>query len=757
MDVVEQVGWCDGGEMSEETPVGTPEERFLYRLRKTWETYANAEEATRLRQLEYLRFYALEHWPTDIRARREAAFRPCLTEDHLTQMVKQVMNELRKNRPSIVVHPVDNGADVRTAEVLSGIMRHIQVASNASIAYDTANEAAIVHGRGYLRVVVDYVSPDSFMQEIRIQRIRNPFTVYMDPSCQQPDYSDAEGCFIVDEIPTEEYKRRFPKRKVSLTGGVQGSGDDSPTWFNGNSVRVAEYFYITHKEKKMALLTDGRVVEFSEDLDTKSIIKTRVALFPRVKWCLTNGYEILEGRDNDGRNPDDFLRDFPGKFIPVVPFLGEEQDVDGQIHLSGMVKAAMDPSRMLDYYVSAEAEAINLVPKSPWIMVEGQDEGYEEMWAAANIDNVSVLKYKSVDIEGKPAPAPQRVFGEPAIRAITQAKIGCIEGLKSATGVYDASLGAQGNETSGVAIERRQIQSSMGNFHYSENSARAIAHTGRVIMGIIPEVMDIEQVTRILGEDGTAKTVAINTTEPVEFDGIKQIFDVTTGKYDVVVEAGPSYATKRQESRDSIMAMTNAFPDMVPIVGDLLVKSMDWPGAQEIAARMRKMLPPQLQDQQGGPQIPPAVQQQMQEQAQMVEQLMGELQEAKSQLQSKQVEMQAKSEMEQTKTEAALHMSDAKIQAEMQLKQMELESQTAVAQAKLEAEIAIKQAEIESQERLEAARIQADMTKCHATLQSEEKQTAFQGKLKYLESKMRASGMVMDEEEPGAEDTCAKC
>lgn len=733
--------------MTDETPGKDPVEKFLYNVRKTFQMYSDAWAMTTKRQLEDLRFYALEQWDPSIRSRREQAYRPCLTEDHLTQMVKQVVNEERKNRPAIVVHPVDSGADIATAEVLSGILRHIQVSSKASIAYDTATEAAVVHGRGYVRVLVDYESPTSFNQEIRIERVRNPFTIFPDPSCQQPDYSDQRGCFIVDVLPREEAKKRWPKAKFANGGEFEGDGADTPGWINEDSVRVAEYFYICEKEIELALLDDGSVAPKDEVEDETRIVKTRKTLVPRVKWCLTNGYEILEGRDNDGKNPDDFLRDFSGELIPVVPFLGEEQDVDGVVHLSGMVRRARDPQRMLNYFVSAETEAIALAPKAPWVMAEGQDEGHEDEWGNSNVDNISVLHYKNVDLEGKPAPAPQRVFGEPAINAITRAKEGHIQGLKAVTGVYDASLGAQGNETSGVAIQRRQTQSSMGNFHYTDNSARSIAQIGRIVLGLVPHVYDVQRVTRILGEDGTAETVEVNTGEPVQHNGVEAIFDLTVGKYDVVVSAGPSYETKRQESRESMMALSNAFPPLIQAAGDLIIKQMDWPGATQIADRLKKMLPPELQDKQAGgpPPIPPEVQQQMQQTQQMVEQLTQALQEAQSQLESKQMELQAKAEMEQTKTEAELHMSDAQIQANMALEQ-----------AKMEFELQIKQMEIESKEKIAFAQMEADLAKTHATLQSKEETTSLQEEMKHeskcMDMEMNEKSMESKEKESKTKD-----
>lgn len=696
---------------------------LLQTFRDNFQFYANAEARQRKMALEDLRFYAVDQWDPLIRSAREQAFKPCLTEDRTSQVIKQIVNDARQNRPMVRITPVDGGADLDTAEIIQGIIRHIEYASNASIAYDTGFEAAAIHGRGYWRVSVGYTSADTFEQEIRIDRIRNPFTVYMDPACQSPDYSDAQCVFVTQMMSEKDYKARFPDAKGAKESW-SSIGDLLPGWCESSYVRVAEVFYKVMEDVDVALLDDGSTVDLDKVPEGAEIKKQRKARRPRWKWCVTNGFEILEGLDNPKVNdPVEALRDWPSIYHPIIPNLGEETDVNGEVYLCGMVKRARDPQRMHNVWVSAESEAISLVPKAPYLMPEGGDEGYEEEWANLNTENRSVLHYKTTDAAGNPMTPPQRIFGEPAISAITKAKLGTIDAIKAVNGVFDASLGAQGNETSGKAILARQRQSQVGNFHLIDNHARSLTQTGRVILSLIPVVYDTNRIIRILGEDGEAQTVEINSPLPVAGPkGVEKVFDTTIGNYDVVIDAGPSYATKRIEARESMMALANAFPPLIQAAGDLMVKNMDWPGAKDVAERLKKMLPPELQDQGPGGAMPPEAQQAIGQMQQEMEQMQQMLQQAQMELQTKQGEHEAKMAVEQGKTEAAKELKQMEMEGQLSVEHAKLEVEMTIKSAELESKMALEQAKIESAEKIAFAQLEVDMLKIHGTLAEGEDQ-----------------------------------
>jgi hypothetical protein len=593
---------------------GTNTEEFLALARDRFRQAAEAETELRAESLEDLKFRAGEQWPKSISDARDLDKRPCLTINRLPQFLKQVTNEQRQNRPSVQVNPVGDGADVETAEVLQGVIRHIELNSSADAAYDTAFEAAATMGFGYFRIVTEFQDEKSFDQEILIKRVKNPFTVYFDPACQEPDYSDARYCFIVEDLTHDEFREQYPDSELAGLQDFTSVGDGTPGWITQSSVRIAEYFHIEREEKTLALLQDGSIHFTDEVPEGTVIVKTRKTHVPSVKWSKINACEIIAETE------------WAGKWIPVVPVLGDEIDVDGAKQLVGMVRYARDPQRMYNYWASAETEMIALAPRAPFIGAEGQFENHEAAWKQANTRNLAYLEYNPKSIGGQVLGAPQRNVYEPPVQAITHARMQAADDLKSTTGIYDASLGANGNEKSGKAILARQKEGDNANFHFTDNLTRSIKHCGRILIDLIPHIYDAPRVIRIIGEDQQPKTVQVNQHFVDEQDGVQKIFDLTSGKYDVTVSAGPSYQSKRTEAVESMMELTKAYPPLVQIAGDLLVKNMDWPGAQEIADRLHRMLPPQLQDQQqNGAQQAQQQMQQAQQQLQMLGQQHGQL------------------------------------------------------------------------------------------------------------------------------------
>jgi hypothetical protein len=623
-------------------------QEFLATARERFHIAQEAETNVRTKALEDTRF-RVDQWPEDIRAQRTLERRPCIQVNRLNAFVKQVTNDQRQNRPCIQVNPVDDFGDPETAEVLQGIIKHIETRSNSDVAIDTAFEHAVTGGFGYLRVITEYPDPMSFDQDIRIVRIKNQFTVYFDPSCQEADYSDAQFAFIVEDISHAEFKAQYPDSELAGLTEFTSIGDRSASWLTKDSVRVAEYFYIEREQAEIALLASGEVVRLDQVPEGLQVLKTRIADIPVVRWAKINAIEILEETD------------WAGKWIPIVPVLGDELNVDGERHLVGLVRDAKDPARMINYWKSAQTEMIALAPRAPYVAAEGQLEGHEAAWAQANTRNQSVLQYKPKSVDGNLVPAPQRNVVEPPIQAISVALQQSVDDLKAATGIHDASLGAQGNETSGKAILARQQEGDTANFHFVDNLTRAIKHLGRILIDLIPKTYDTPRVLRIIGKDEQQRTVAIN--QPTTDKGVERIYDVTTGRYDVTVSVGPSYNSRRSQAVESMMQLTQAYPAIVPVAGDLMVANMDWPGAAQIAERLKKMLPPELQDEDGQQKqaVPPQVKAQMDALMQQHEQLTAALEQANEALQTKRLELDAKERMVTMQTQAQLIIKQAEL------------------------------------------------------------------------------------------------
>jgi hypothetical protein len=597
----------------------------------------SAYSESREDELDDLRFYAGSpdnhwQWPADVLATRGAVqgqsinARPCLTINKLPQHVRQVTNDQRQNRPSGKVIPVDDNADVEVAEIFDGMVRHIEYISDADVAYDTACENQVAYGEGYIRILTEYCSDDSFDQDIKIGRIRNSFSVYMDPLIQDPCGADAKWCFITEDITKDEYHRLYPDASPANTLQSLGVGDQSlAQWMNEKTIRIAEYFYIDYDRATLNLYP-GAATAFDGTPEDKSLralydkpVKSRTADRRKVKWCKINGFEVLEEQE------------WAGKYIPVVRVVGNEYEVDGRIHVSGLVRNAKDAQRMYNYWVSQEAEMLALAPKAPFIGYGGQFEGYENNWKTANTQNWPYLEVNPdvTDGAGNMLPLPQRAQPPMASSGLLQAKMGASEDIKATTGQFDASLGMQGNERSGKAILARQKEGDTGTYHYVDNLARAVRNVTRQLVELIPKIYDTERIARIIGEDGESSMVKINPDqqEPVkkimnpEGVVIEKIYNPSVGKYDVCVTTGPGYATKRQEALEAMAQLLQGNPQLWQVAGDLFVKNMDWPGAQEMAKRFAKTIDPKLMgDAEDNPALA-AAQQQMQAMGQEMEQM----------------------------------------------------------------------------------------------------------------------------------------
>jgi hypothetical protein len=577
-------------------------------------------------EIDDLRFYAGSpdnhwQWPADVLATRGAVqgqtinARPTLTINKLPQHVRQVTNDMRQNRPGARVIPVDDNADVEVADIFNGMIRHIEYISDADVAYDTACENQVAYGEGYITLMTEYCDENTFDQDIKIGRIRNSFSVYMDPLIQDPTGADAKYCFITEDLTKAEYERQYPDAAPISTLQSLGVGDQSiSNWLNEDTVRIASYYYIDYDKTKLNLYP-GNQSAFEGTPEDKMLkdmfgkpVKSRMSERPRVMYCKINGYEILEQKE------------WAGKWIPVIRVVGNEFEVDGRIYISGLVRNAKDAQRMYNYWVSQEAEMLALAPKAPFIGYGGQFEGYEDKWKTANTNNWPYLEVNPdvTDGQGAVLPLPQRAQPPMASSGLLQAKAGASEDIKSTTGQYNASLGMGSNERSGKAILARQREGDVGTFHYGDNLTRAVRHVARQLVDLIPKIYDTQRIARIIGEDGETKMVKINPDQPqpvnkiMDQNGIviEKIYNPGVGKYDVVATTGPGYATKRQEALEAMAQLLQGNPQLWQVAGDLFVKNMDWPGAQEMSKRFAKTIDPKfLSDGEDDPALQAAQQQ----------------------------------------------------------------------------------------------------------------------------------------------------
>lgn len=652
----------------------------LHEHREAFARFKDAWSDDRKRYVEDMRFAAGDQWDEKDKKARDDDGRPCLVVDKLNQYVKQVVNDSRQNRPGIKVRPVDSGADPETAEIYQGLIRHIEDRSNADTAYDTALECAVRGGFGFFRILREYAGQKSFNQELCVKRIRNPLTVLYDPDCQEPDGSDAKRVYLWEDLDEDTFEATYPDSEKVDWEAIDSNLAD---WYGEKKIRVAECYWLETEQKTMHLMADGVVVSaedlnraIDEGIQPPAVVDTRDMDVRVVKWAKFNGKEYLDGPKTE-----------PGQWIPVVPVWGNEMDIEGEVIHTGLIHPAKDAQRLYNYSRTASAE--RLAKPGVYVAADGQVADYESDWDGSN-RNVAVKRYSPQDINGTPLPPPR--FDQTDIpSALLQDMQISEHDIQGALGMYNASLGEKSNEKSGKAIMARQREGDMANFHFHDNLARAIRHAGRILVDLIPKVYDTKRVVRVLGLDGTPEMAQIDPAIPeaTQKIGTQSVFNLGVGQYDVSVSVGPSYTTQRQEASEAMAQMFQGNPQLMGLIGDLFFKNQDWPGADDIAERLKLTLPPQIQQAEqakGGDD--PKVQQVMQMAQQAMQQKDQQLQQAMQALQELDAKVKAQ-EQDQRIQAAELQLKAREIavkEAEAQVKAMDAQTRQYEAQASAENE-----------------------------------------------------------------------
>lgn len=617
--------------------------------------FAEDEEWERSIREEYredMRFRAGKQWPAARERERRAANRPVHVHNRLPTYISSVTNEVRQNKPSVSFTPVEE-ADTETAKILRGMARHIQYDSGASMAYETAMDCSVTGSFGAFRMVSQYCKEQGqrFKQELKILEIVDPLCVYgvLRPAIMREKCRHA---FVVTTMSREDYRRQYGE-SADFTSFAESN---TTGWVTRDEVRIAEYWWVETKKVKLAQLEDGTELEWDllpqEAMDAGIVKDTRYDDEDTVHWCKMNGAEILP----------DTKTEWVGSSIPIYAVLAAQTVVDGVAELYSLIRFMRSPSQLINYGKSRIAEVLQMVPISPFIGVEGQFAGHEHEWAAANVQPMPYLEYAPVTIDGKPAARPERNVYEPPIVALSAFVAQEVDELKAITGIFDPSLGDKSNETSGRAILARQQQSTSTNMHFQNNLKYAHEQCGRDLAEAIPKIYDTNRVVRILGEDETSKWVKIN--EPVE-DEVKNDVAHSAGRYDVAVSFGRAYNSKRLETFDAMSTMAQADPGFLPKFGDIVFANSDLAGADRIAERYKRMLPPGLSEE-GEDQeikIPPQVQARVQATEQQNEQLVAALNQMTDAVAAKRMEYESRERIEMIRQQAESIRTLAKLES----------------------------------------------------------------------------------------------
>jgi len=610
---------------------GVKDDALLAEIRANFKRCEDWEATARQNFIDDVKFgngdaRNLWQWPDDVQKARTlpGSQKPMLTVNKTRQHCLQIINDARQNKVGIQIRPVGGEATEKAAELYEALIRGIEYRSNATLAYEAAMYNAVFGGIGYARVHVDYADEDSFDQDIFIKRVADPLTIYLDPDIQEYDGSDARFGFVFEDLPRKEAEAKYRRYKQAFSDTPV---DGSDGWSGKEKVRVCEYFWRVETADTLIALPDGQTVRKSDlppgaydalkaEAEMAGVeLRERAIVNQAVEWCKVIGNTIVERRP------------WLGKYIPIARLVGEETIIQGKMDRKGHVRALLDPQKMYNYNSSGSVEFVALQTKSPWLSSARAVEGYEQQWTEANVKNASVLIWNDVDEAGNPVAPPQRLAPPPAASGHIEGMQVAQQELMLASGQYQAIMGAPSNETSGRAINARQRQGDNATYHFIDHQAVMIRFLGRIVLDLIPKVYDTARVLQAMGRDDKRFKVQVDPEAPepatMQADPADEDFDAETvaavlnpaiGKYDVISDVGPSYATQRQEAFNAFSQILQQQNGAWQIVGDLWAESADFPGSEKLAERLRKMLPPAVK---GGPS--PA-EQELQQQLQAISQ-----------------------------------------------------------------------------------------------------------------------------------------
>jgi hypothetical protein len=561
------------------------------RLQAAWD----ADKDNRQEAATDLRFLAGDQWPDVVRRQREAKGRPMLTINRLPQFLRQVTNPIREADLAIKTAPVDGQSDPKIAKIFDGLIKQIEYQSSAKAVYAQAAEHQCACGIGWFQIVQRYVDDSVFDQELAIVGIQSPLSVYDDPAAVLPDRSDSMWRHITEMVPTATFKAKWPKAKHEGLDKPSDGAESALFWSDRDGVRVSHYWRKVPVTKRLGLTQGGETVDVTkmDDLMKRmmGVVKERDCEAYKIEMFVVSGSEVLEGP-----------YEWAGKYFPHIPVIGSEIPVENGVYRYGTIRFARDPQQLYNYSRTAAAESIAMAAKSPYIGTAKQIAKFQEMWNTANTENRPYLLYEPDPLH--PGPPKREPPADVPMAHINEAQTAA-EDMKGTTGIYDASLGGKSNETSGVAINQRQVQGDTANYHYADNLQRSLEYCGRVLIDLIPKVYDNERVIRILGDDEAEEFVPINRVVMGQ-DGVPVVMnDLSTGRFDIRVTIGRSAATKRLETAQFMSEFVKQLdPNQRLAVMDLVAQNIDAPGAEEIAKRLRNMVPQGLLVDPDDPQAP---------------------------------------------------------------------------------------------------------------------------------------------------------
>jgi len=560
-------------------------EAFLQDMREEYDLDFDFDSDNRDEALEDKRFTAGEQWEPVVLADRAGL--PCLVINSVPQFIAQLVGDWRENKRGVKVLPSEEG-DKDLADVRADLIRSIETQSRADRVYDTTFESAVQCGDGAFRVAVEYAKDDVFDQDIFVRPIEDSLSVIWDRTSVDPTGRDARHCFVDDLIPTKDFERKWPNSKPSELGTRAYNQMVNTRWIEAEGVRVTEYWRLIDRQRFLALFEDGSVRFIEDNLDdliTKhgGVTKTRMAPCTYAQMHLVTGFDILSGPYEYRLNR-----------LPIVRMSGRVVNLAGSRVRYGIVRFMKDSARLRNFHRSVAAEQLGYAPKAQWIATESAVEGYEDELRKAHLTRDPLIKVSDEAIIGQNI---QRLDPPKWQAALHQEAEANVQDMKDVTGIHDASLGIKSNETSGRAINARQREGDIAAITYYDNGNAAVLEAGDVMNQLISQIYDGTRIVRIIGEDEKLKFLKINDPNDPRSP------DLSVGRYDVALSTGASYSTRRVEAAQAMMDAVQVWPQLLQVAGDLVAKAQDWPGADDLAERLKKTIPQQFldPDEQTGP------------------------------------------------------------------------------------------------------------------------------------------------------------
>lgn len=597
----------------------TPEEQLLRQTNARLEHGWSWWDKIYLTGREDVRFCYEDQWPDYAKAGRKN--RPMLTMNMLPEFVNQVVGQARQAKFGIQIQQLSGKNDLmadasgksnyQRSQVMEGLIRDIEMRSKAHHEYCRGLQHAVEAAVGWLMIYTMQPVDDPFNIELRIRHLKHRWSALIDPNAEKEDFSDAEWCSNAADIPKDEFLERWPDvPPASFSGGGSASGrnrSQSGSYWQGaeESVRATDFWWREPMQREALELV-------SREDETSRLVLYKDEFEPVLDELKDEGYEVQRSEKVDSFRVK-YMRciynhilegphDWPSSMLPLIPVLGRKVNLDRFDTYIGLLRYAHDPQRMFNFWASAATERVALSPRNPYIAPASAIRGHEQKWENMYTNNEPVLLYEYEPDMPPPRREPPATMPAAELQLLGQSR----STLQDTIGMHEAALGQRSNETSGVAIQRRQQAGHSSTFEFLDNTAMAITRVGEVLVDMIPRIYTANQARRIVMPDDS--TVMIHLNHEIEDRQTGKKFKINSldfARYACRVTLGPATTTQREEFVELMMEWGRSDPEGFRVVKDLVVANMDFPMAREIAARLRVQVPRHMLSPEEQEKLPP--------------------------------------------------------------------------------------------------------------------------------------------------------